>query len=69
MGEVENKEYKEGGKLIIEWAKANDVKLVNGLNEGVMTSMFRDVIHLNENGQRNLANSLERLFTINNDDK
>ena len=69
MGEVENKEYKEGGKLIIEWAKANDVKLVNGLDEGVTTSMFRDVIHLNEKGQRNLANSLERLFTINNDDK
>lgn len=69
MGEVENKEYKEGGKLIIEWAKANGVKLVNGLDEGVTTSMFRDVIHLNEKGQRNLANSLERLFTINNDDK
>lgn len=69
MGEVESKEYKEGGKLIIEWAKANDVKLVNGLDEGVTTSMFRDVIHLNENGQRNLANSLKRLFTINNDDK
>ena len=69
MGEVESKEYKEGGKLIIEWAKANDVKLVNGLDEGVTTSMFRDVIHLNEKGQRNLANSLERLFTINNDDK
>lgn len=69
MGEVESKEYKEGGKLIIEWAKANDVKLVNGLDEGVTTSMFRDVIHLNEKGQRNLANSLERLFTISNDDK
>lgn len=69
MSEVESKEYKEGGKLIIEWAKANDVKLVNGLDEGVTTSMFRDVIHLNEKGQRNLANSLERLFTINNDDK
>ena len=69
MSEVESKEYKEGGKLIIEWAKANDVKLVNGLDEGVTTSMFRDVIHLNEKGQRNLANSLERLFTISNDDK
>lgn len=69
MGEVVSKEYKEGGKLIIEWAKANDVKLVNGLDEGVTTGMFRDVIHLNEKGQRNLANSLERLFAINNDDK
>lgn len=69
MDEVVSKEYKEGGKLIIEWAKANDVKLVNGLDEGVTTGMFRDVIHLNKKGQRNLANSLERLFAINNDDK
>lgn len=69
MDEVVSKEYKEGGKLIIEWAKANDVKLVNGLDEGITTGMFRDVIHLNEKGQRNLANSLERLFAINNDDK
>lgn len=69
MDEVVSKEYKEGGKLIIEWAKANDVKLVNGLDEGITTGMFRDVIHLNEKGQGNLANSLERLFAINNDDK
>lgn len=61
-GEVENNSYKEGGKLIIEWAKANNVKLVDGLKEGVTTDMFRDVIHLNEKGQRNLADSFKRII-------
>lgn len=61
-GEVENKEYNEGGKLIIKWAKANHVRLVDGQKEGVKTDMYRDVIHLNEKGQRNLANSLIRLL-------
>ena len=65
--EVEAEEYKEGGKLIMEWAKSHHVKLMSGLDEGVATDMFRDVIHLNEKGQRNLANSLEKIIrkTIN----
>lgn len=67
VGEVEAHQYKKGGKLIMEWAKKHHVKLVSGLNESVTTDMFRDVIHLNEKGQRNLANSLELLIktTIN----
>ena len=66
VGEVMAHEYKEGGKMITEWAKSHHVKLINGLDEGVATDMFRDVIHLNEKGQRNLANSLERMFNVNN---
>ena len=61
-GEVENKEYKEGGKLIIDWANTHHVKLVDGLKEGVTPDMFRDVIHLNEKGQRNLADSFKKIF-------
>lgn len=61
-GEVEKNEYKEGGKLIIDWANTHHVKLVDGLKEGVTTDMFRDVIHLNEKGQRNLADSFNRIF-------
>ena len=64
VGEVMAHEYKEGGKLIMEWAKAHHVKLINGLDEGVATDMFRDVIHLNEKGQRNLANSLEKTIKL-----
>jgi len=64
VGEVLTRQYKEGGKLIMEWAKKHGVKLVSGLNEGVTADMFRDVIHLNEKGQRNLANSLERILNV-----
>lgn len=63
-GEVISKEYKEGGKLILEWAIVNHVELVDGLKEGVTIDMYRDVIHLNEKGQRNLANSLEKMFPM-----
>ena len=63
-GEVEKNEYKEGGKLIIDWANTHHVKLVDGLKEGVTTDMFRDVIHLNEKGQRNLADSFNRIIKI-----
>lgn len=61
-GEVEKNEYKEGGKLIIDWANTHHVKLVDGLKEGVTLDMFRDVIHLNEKGQRNLADSFKKIF-------
>lgn len=61
-GEVEKNEYKEGGKLIIDWANTHHVKLVVGLKEGVTPDMFRDVIHLNEKGQRNLANSFKNII-------
>ena len=65
VGEVMARQYKEGGTLIMEWAKKHDVKLMSGLDEGVTADMFRDVIHLNEKGQRNLANSLVRLLNVN----
>lgn len=61
-GEVEKNEYKEGGKLIIDWANTHHVKLVDGLKEGFTPDMFRDVIHLNEKGQRNLANSFKNII-------
>lgn len=59
VGEVMSRKYKEGGLMIMEWAKTHHIKLIDGLNEGVTVDMYRDVIHLNEKGQRNLANSLK----------
>ena len=47
----------------MEWAKTHHIKLIDGLNEGVTVDMYRDVIHLNEKGQRNLANSFEDMFS------
>lgn len=62
VGEVMSRKYKEGGLMIIEWAKTHHIKLIDGLNEGVTVDMYRDVIHLNEKGQRNLANSLKKMI-------
>lgn len=60
VSEVMSRKYKEGGLMIMEWAKTHHVELIDGLNEGVTVDMYRDVIHLNEKGQRNLANSLKK---------
>mgnify|MGYP004685620643 FL=1 len=62
VGEVMCRKYKEGGLMIMEWAKTHHIKLIDGLNEGVTVDMYRDVIHLNEKGQRNLANSLKKMI-------
>lgn len=62
VSEIMNRKYKEGGLMIMEWAKTHHVKLMDGLNEGVTVDMYRDVIHLNEKGQRNLANSLKKMI-------
>lgn len=62
VDEVMSRKYKEGGLMIMEWAKTHHIKLIDGLNEGVTVDMYRDVIHLNEKGQRNLANSLKKMI-------
>lgn len=62
VGEVMSRKYKEGGLMIMEWAKTHHIKLIDGLNEGVTVDMYRDVIHLNVKGQRNLANSLKKMI-------
>lgn len=62
VGEVMSRKYKEGGLMIMEWAKSHHIKLIDGLNEGVTVDMYRDVIHLNEKGQSNLANSLKKMI-------
>ena len=62
VGEVMSRKYKEGGLMIMEWAKTHHIKLIDGLNEGVTVDMYRDVIHLNEKGQRNMANSLKKMI-------
>ena len=62
VSEVMSRKYKEGGLMIMEWAKTHHVELIDGLNEGVTVDMYRDVIHLNEKGQRNLANSLKKMI-------
>lgn len=61
-GELERGEYNAMGKCIIAWAKENGVTLMQGLRHGENETMYRDVIHLNEKGQRHLADCLKMLY-------
>lgn len=60
--EVERGCYNEQGEEIINWAKENGVTLYLGLEEGETLDGFRDNIHLNELGQRRLANTFESIY-------
>lgn len=61
-GEVGKIEYNAMGKVILQWAEENDVHCMTGLESGETPEMFRDGIHLNEEGQRHLAKCLEKLL-------
>lgn len=56
--EITKGEYNEMGEEIIKWAKANSIPLINGIQNGETTDMYKDVIHFNEKGQKHLANIL-----------
>ncbi len=60
--ETEAGKYNEQGQEIIEWAKANNVKLYLELSEGEVFDWFRDNIHLNELGQQRLAACFEIIY-------
>lgn len=60
--EVQAGTYNAQGEEIIAWAKANDVALYLGLNEGETLEGFRDAIHLNETGQKRLAACFEKIY-------
>lgn len=56
--EIAEGDYNEMGKKIIRWADTNSVPLINGIQNGETTDMYKDVIHFNEKGQRHLADIL-----------
>lgn len=62
LPELEVGDYNEMGQSIITWAKANKIPLINGMTNGEQAYMYRDVIHLNESGQRHLATIFEQTF-------
>lgn len=64
QGEVKAKRYNEMGQQIITWANETGIPLIQGLNNGETIDMYRDVIHLNERGQRHLAWCLEHITII-----
>ncbi|WP_168354610.1 hypothetical protein [Palleniella muris] len=61
-GELEAGEYNDMGKAILQWAEENNVRCVKGLEDGETPAMYRDGIHLNEDGQKHLAKCLEILL-------
>ena len=56
--EVKAGSYNEMGQMIIKWAAAHGVRLVEGLKAGEKENMYHDKIHFNEVGQRFLATQL-----------
>lgn len=56
--EIAKGQYNEMGQEIIKWTETNSVPLINGIQNGETTDMYKDVIHFNEKGQRHLANIL-----------
>lgn len=60
--EVKAGNYNEMGQMIIKWAEAHGVKLVEGLKAGEKENMYHDKIHFNEAGQRFLATQLVKMY-------
>ncbi|MDO6440378.1 hypothetical protein Q4534_23325 [Cyclobacterium sp. 1_MG-2023] len=58
IGELENHEYNDNGKKTIDLLNHRNVKFISSLNTPMDKSCYRDFIHLNEKGQRILAESL-----------
>lgn len=56
--EITKRQYNEMGEEIIKWANTNSIPLINGIQNGETTDMYKDVIHFNEKGQKHLANIL-----------
>ncbi len=64
ISEVEYGRYDEEGEAILQYAKADSVKLIRELDLGIKPEFFRenDVVHYNDEGQRFLADQLYPIF-------
>lgn len=60
--EVKAGSYNEMGQMIIKWAEAHGMKLVEGLKAGEKENMYHDKIHFNEAGQRFMATQLVNMY-------
>ena len=64
LGELQEGTYNDMGQKIIQWCQRNDVFLIQDVQEGVRPDMYKDVLHLNEKGQRHLADVLEEKIKL-----
>ena len=56
--ELQQGSYNEQGQEIIRLLKDNNVQVMTDLNSGLEASDFRDGIHLNEKGQKNIVDNV-----------
>lgn len=56
--EIEMGDFNEMGKEILSYCDKNNIKVISGLEIGEQLSDFRDLIHINEMGQKRWARSL-----------
>lgn len=60
--ELRNGSYNEQGIEIVDWAKKNNVTLIKELDYNFTEEDYRDGIHINDKGQRKLANIMEKVM-------
>lgn len=60
--ELKSGRYNNQGQDIIAWANEHKVPIYLGLKNGEALDGLRDNIHLNEQGQRRLANAFEKIY-------
>ena len=63
-GELEQRRYNDMGQQILLWADTANVRLIDGIKEGERMDMYHDAIHLNNKGQRHLADVLQRVVKL-----
>lgn len=59
--ELQNKNYNEQGLEIIRWGEINHIEVIKGINIEKVSN-FRDAIHINDEGQKLLANSFAQIL-------
>lgn len=62
--ELSDGEFNSQGQEIIDWAKNNNISLTSGFEMGESLTTLRDGIHLNQNGQRILANWMKQQTVV-----
>ncbi|SFD29995.1 hypothetical protein SAMN04489722_10755 [Algibacter lectus] len=58
--ELKSKNYNKHGQKIIEFARVNNIPIILDLENGLQLSDFRDGIHINNKGQKKLANIITK---------
>lgn len=60
--ETNSGHYNEQGQEIITWAKNNGARLIKELDNPLPMDGYRDNIHVNDKGQRKIAETIKVLF-------